>query len=120
MSDVKEKLLRMLFPEGMLDHFEITRVDEIPGAGGGVQIELVEFPDVPLEFEERDNYICHGFHDWQIIHDFPMRGEIFNLNVHRRRWIHKETKQVKSRDWKQVAKGSSLSQEFATFLKGLH
>ena len=31
MSLVKEKLLRLLFPEGMLDYFDIIKVNELPG-----------------------------------------------------------------------------------------
>ena len=108
----------MMFPVGMLDYFEIIRVNELPQ--GGVEIELEEFPDVPSAFEDSHNYICHGFHERQIIHDHPLRGAIFDLKIHRRRWIHKTTKKVKSRDWKLVAKGTSLSQEFADFLKELH
>ncbi len=119
MSGVKDKLLRMMFPAGMLDYFEIVGVRELY-KDGGVEIELEEFADVPMEFEDRDNYICHGFYDWQLIHDHPLRGDIFNLKVHRRRWINKNSRKVKSRDWKLVAEGTSLSQEFATFLKELH
>ncbi len=119
--DIKDRLLRMMFPAGMLDYFEIVRLRELKDkACGGVEIELEEMSGVPEEFEDRENYICHGFHDWQIIHDHPLRGGIFDLKIHRRRWINKETKQVKSRDWKLIAKGTSLSQEFADFLKGLH
>ena len=86
----------------------------------GVEIELEEYRDVPSEFDDRDSWICHGFHDWQLIHDHPLRGAIFNLKVHRRRWIHKQSREVRSRDWKLVAKGTSLSQEFSDFLKELH
>ncbi len=117
--DVKDKLLRMMFPAGLLDYFEIVRVTQLH-EDGGVEIELEEYATVPAEFEEHESYICHGFHDWQLIHDHPLRGDIFNLKVHRRRWIHKQTKQVKSRDWKLIAKGTSFSQEFADFLKELH
>lgn len=118
MVDFKERLLRLLFPDGMLDYFEIVRVTEL--TKGGVEIELEEYSNVPKEFNDTHNYICHGFYDWQLVHDFPLRGDIFNLKIHRRRWIHKHTKNVVSRDWKLVAKGTSLSQEFATFLKELH
>lgn len=118
MSLVKDQLLRLLFPGGMLDYFDIIKVNELKG--GGVEIELEEFPTVPSELSDTDNYICHGFYDWQLVHDFPLRGDIFNLKIHRRRWIHKETKKVVSRDWNLVASGTSLSQEFATFLKELH
>ena len=81
---------------------------------------MEEYSTVPVEFTDRDNWICHGFHDWQLIHDHPLRGDIFNLKVHRRRWKHKLTQEVRSRDWKLVAKGTSFSQEFSDFLKELH
>ena len=95
MSLLKEKLLRLLFPAGMLDYFDILEVIELPS--GGIEISLEEYSSVPDDIEDRENYICHGFYDWQLIHDFPLRGDIFNLRIHRRRWIHKTSKQVVSR-----------------------
>lgn len=117
--DLRDNLLRLMFPSGMLDYFTIIKVTQLY-KDGGVEVELEENPAVPSEFPDRDNYICHGFHDWQLIHDHPLRGAIFNLRIHRRRWLNKKTKEVRSRDWKLVAKGTSLSQEFADFLKELH
>ena len=117
--DVKDPLFRLMCPAGMLDYFEIVKVTQLY-AEGGVEIELEENPAVPGDFPDRDNYISHGFHDWQIIHDHPLCGCIFNLEVHRRRWKHEVSGEVRSRDWTLVAKGSSLSQEFADFLKASH
>ena len=75
--DFKDKLLRLLFPDGLLDYFEIVHVTELPK--GGVEIELEEYASIPKVFEGAPNYICHGFYDLQLIHDFPLRGDIFNL-----------------------------------------
>ena len=43
-----------------------------------------------------------------------------NLFIKRRRWLHKETKEVISKDWQLIAKGTRMTDEFATFLKGIN
>ena len=118
MGSLEQQLLGRLFPKGLLDYFEITAVIDLPK--GGCEVELTEKATVPSEFTSEGNFVCHGFYDSQLIQDFPLRGEKFNLRVKRRRWIDKQTQKIVARDWKVVAKGTSMSQEFATFLKDIH
>ena len=41
--------------------------------------------------------------------------------VKRRRWLNKETKEVISNDWNLIAKGTRMTDDFATFfLKGIN
>jgi len=58
-----------------------------------------------------------GFHSEQTIKDFPLRGKPLYLHVRRRRWLHKPTVPVVSRNWNLVAKGTHYTECFATFLK---
>lgn len=111
-----EELLSLMFPDGLLDYFEIKRIGKIQV---GYQIYLEEKKDVPSEYADQ-GYICHGFYDEQVIHDFPLRGKAFDLIVKRRRWLHPQSHKVVSRNWNLIASGTSLSQEFADFLKGIH
>jgi len=62
---------------------------------------------------------CHGFYPEQTVHDFPIRGKVFDLTIKRRRWLNTDTRQVVNRDWNLIAEGMRFTQEFATFLKGL-
>jgi hypothetical protein len=54
------------------------------------------------------------------VNDFPIRGKSLLLDIRRRRWIDKKTGEYIHRDFHIVADGTRLTQEFATFLKGLH
>jgi hypothetical protein len=54
------------------------------------------------------------------LQDFPLRGRKVYLNVRRRRWYLVDTSTYVHRDWTLVATGTRMTQEFASFLKGLH
>lgn len=111
-----EELASLMFPAGMLDYFVVTRINKLES---GYQVYLEEKKALPSSHAS-ESYVCHGFYDEQVIHDFPLRGKIFDLVVKRRRWKNIETGKVVSRDWNVVANGSSLSREFSDFLKGIH
>ena len=111
-----EDLVSLMFPAGLLDYFVVTRVSKIDI---GYQVYLEEKKDVPSPYSSAE-YVCHGFHDEQVIHDFPLRGKVFDLIIKRRRWRNVKTGKVISREWDLVARGSSLSREFSAFLKGTH
>ena len=61
-----------------------------------------------------------GFYDPVVVQDFPVRGKKLFLNIRRRRWIVKEEGRYVSRNWKLIAEGSRMTQEFASFLKELY
>ena len=63
--------------------------------------------------------VSKGFHKVSIIQDFPIRDKAMFLHVKRRRWYSESTGKTVERDWETVAKGTRLTKEFATFLKGI-
>jgi len=109
------ELLSLILPEGILDYFEIQGVVYKPK---GYEVFLEEKPIVPNEYES-EPMRSHGFYPEQTVHDFPIRGKEFDLNIKRRRWLNTDTRQVVTRDWNLIAEGTRYTQEFATFLKGL-
>jgi hypothetical protein len=115
LKSAEHQLLELILPEGLLEYFAIKSVRNI---GIGYEVYLEEKPDIPSEYA-RESLRCHGFHQEQTIHDFPVRGKVFDLKIKRRRWLNVNTNQVISRDWELMAKGTRFTQEFATFLKGL-
>ncbi len=115
LNSAEHQLLELILPAGILEYFEIKLVKNIQI---GFEVYLEEKPDIPTEFTGAP-LRCHGFHNEQIIHDFPIRGKVFDLKVKRRRWLNTSTQEVVSRDWDLVAKGTRFTQEFASFLKGL-
>ena len=84
---------RLLLPEGTLDYFDIVDVKETESK---------------------------GFYDPVVVQDFPLRGKKVFLNIRRRRWILKSDNSYISRNWRMVAAGTRLTQDFASFLKALY
>lgn len=59
-------------------------------------------------------------YDPVIVQDFPLRGKKVFLNIRRRRWILKKHNEYISRNWRMVAEGTRMTQDFASFLKELY
>lgn len=108
-------LIKLLLPEELFDYFELIHLEiidnEVHAYLDEEGIKLEEFNDEKLTSK--------GFHSAIIIQDFPIRDKPLFLHVRRRRWLIESTGKVVSRDWDTVAKGTRLTKDFATFLKGL-
>jgi len=111
-----EELLPLLLPEGMLNYFEITKVEQLDDS---FILNLSEVNTKP-ELYMYDNLHSKGFYDPITIQDFPLRGKPCYLKVKRRRWLNIDTGTIVMRDWDMVARGSRMTVEFATFLKELN
>jgi len=110
---MNKELLSYFLPEGLLDFFEITSIEK----GESLTIHLQEKNITPVE------HIGHkltskGFYEEATIQDFPIRKKACFLKVKRRRWLNEDTGNYVARDWKLVAKGTRMTQELASFLKG--
>ena len=105
----------LLLPEGVLDYFEITNVEQTKG---DTSIYLQEKNIIPEEYTDR-RLESKGFYEDSKVQDFPLRGRVVYLIVRHRRWLDKDTGDIVIRHWELVAKGTRMTQEFATFLKGI-
>jgi len=106
----------MLFPEGLLDYFDVTSC-EIKGET--VEFHISEKNIIPNEYSN-EKLLSKGFKSTITIEDFPLRGKTVSLIVKRRKWTIQCSKKVVSRDWDLVAKGTRKTHEFASFLKGIN
>lgn len=106
-------LIELLLPEGLLEYFEITNFTK---GHEEYHIYLSEKHISPAEFAS-DKLISKGFYDEITIQDFPIRGNASYLHIKRRRWINERTGDIVFRNWNMVAKGTRMTQEFASFLK---
>ena len=108
-------LIQLLLPTEIIEYFDIVNVlvDDKE-----VHIHLDEKPVKP-EGYEIVKLISKGFHQASIIQDFPLRDKAMFLHVRRRRWYSESTRKTVERDWDTIAKGTRLTKEFATFLKGI-
>src|SRR6476646_4444541 len=117
MSHSEERvLIKYLLPEGMLDYFELRKVDFVDNT---FKIYLQELNAPPPEYAQQ-KLISKGFYDEIKIQDFPIRGKAAFLCVKRRRWTIESTGEIVSRNWELVAKGTRLTNDFAAFLKVIH
>jgi len=105
-----------LLPSGMLDYFEVMKVEE---QSGEIRIYLEEKNNINTDSNPA-KYESKGFYPNVLVNDFPVRGKRLLLDIRRRRWIDKETGKYIDRDFRLIAEGTRITQEFAAFLKGLH
>ena len=107
---------RLLLPEGTLDYFDLVDVKE---SVNEVVIYLEEKNIVPEKYTDQD-IESKGFYDPVIVQDFPLRGKKVFLNIRRRRWLLNKHNEYISRNWRMVAEGTRMTQDFAFFLKELY
>ena len=107
---------RLLLPEGTLDYFDLVDVKE---SVNEVVIYLEEKNIVPEKYTDQD-IESKGFYAPVIVQDFPLRGKKVFLNIRRRRWLLKKHNESISRNWRMVAEGTRMTQDFASFLKELY
>lgn len=107
-----EDFLKYLLPEGMLRYFEVKNVEEV------MEVITIHLEEKNIKPEGYQGVLTSkGFYDPIAIQDFPLRGKACYLKVRRRRWTVEDTGQIISRNWDIVAKGTRITEEFASFLK---
>ena len=107
--------LSMVLPDGLLEYFELTSFTK---SEDGFKIYLSEKNIPPAEFAS-DKLSSKGFFDEITIQDFPIRSKASYLHIKRRRWVNERTGDIVYRNWNMVAKGTRMTQEFASFLKAI-
>ena len=114
-SRTLHKLLRVIFPEVLMEYFEISGWHD---DSAKIEVWLDE-----KNYLERSDYksgtvISHGFTDEKVIQDFPLRGKPVYLHVRRRRWYDKASGETFSYTYDDLtAEGTKLTPEFVAFLK---
>lgn len=109
------KLLRVVFPEVLMEYFEISGWHD-----DSVKIEV--WLD-EKHYMERSGYksgtmISHGFADGKVIQGFPLRGKPVYPHVRRLRRYDKATGETFSYTYDGLAaEGTKLTPEFVAFLK---
>ena len=107
---------KLLLPEVLIEYFELTK-HELKGEE--LHFYFTENNSIPTEFISQ-KLSSKGFFPEATLQDFPLRGKPVYLHITRRRWINDTTGIVVTRDWDLVAKGTRMTNEFATFLKEIH
>lgn len=109
-------LLRMILPEILVDHFELTKSKQV---GEKLHLYFEEKNLVPDEHKSRQ-LVSKGFHKEITVQDFPLKGKFVFFHIKRRRWTDKVSNEIIQRDWNLVATGTRMTNEFADFLKSIN
>ena len=117
---MEKALISYFLPEGLLEHFKITKVEELGEVSTKrmvIQVELEEINSVPKGYDSA-LYESKGFYPITVVQDFPLRGKAVYLAIKRRRWRSKEHKnEIIHNDFTLIAEGSRITQELSDFLK---
>ena len=104
-------LLRAILPDN-LDVANFEKTDS------RFDIYLDEKKVMMREDKKKRSVISHGFGDYHVIQDFPIRGRATYLHVRKRKWLDKETGEIFSYDWDlSEFDETRLNAEFVAFLK---
>ena len=117
-----ETLVRFMLPNGILDYFEITKIDEEvtnekDETGTVIRILHIYLDERDLREVTWHDLQPNGFTGSRLFNDFPQREHKVLLHVRRRRWLDKDGRNVILESLPLVAEGTCYSVEFADFLK---
>ena len=116
---MSKEILKYMLPDGILDHFEITKLSESIDPETQVtvlRIDLEELNEIPSGYI-KEEYESKGFYPITIVKDFPVRDKALILAVKRRRWRHKVNKNEIHSDYTFIATGAKITQDLSDFLK---
>ena len=117
-----ETLVRYMLPEGILDYFEISKIDEEvtdekDETGTVIRILHIYLDERDLRQKEWHDLQSNGFTEARTFNDFPQREHKVLLHLRRRRWLDKDGHNVILESKPLIAEGTCYSVEFADFLK---
>lgn len=110
-----QNIMTAFFPEGMLEYFEVVSYELTES---GYFFDLKELNIAPHGYKKED-LESKGFYQGGSITDFPLRGKRCEYRISRRKWLDKQSGKIIHRDWNIISKGTRITKEFASFLKGL-
>jgi hypothetical protein len=122
MLSVPIELIKALFPKELSKYFTITSFElqeAIKDSDERYVITFEEKNELPEGYSFSD-YETKDFYKSKLIQDFPLRGIPVYFRIKRRRWRHKITKSIISRDFTFIAINSKFTQELSDFLKECH
>ena len=109
------QLLRAILPDVLIDNFDVVDYQKTDTR---FDIWLDEKKVLIREDKKNSNVISHGFGDYRIIQDFPIRGRAAYLHVRKRKWLDKDTGEIFSYEWElSEFDETRLNSEFVSFLK---
>ncbi|MBQ4386663.1 MAG: hypothetical protein II822_03540 [Prevotella sp.] len=117
-------VVALILPDNILDQFDIVKLEDedIDRHDGSYQ----PFKhNVHIYLEEQDNRTAeqratlkpNGFTEYTSVKDYPVRNRLLTLHIRRRRYLDADDRSVILSEFPIKADGTSISPEFADFLK---
>ncbi len=111
-----------MLPAGILDYFEVTKIDEEVTCEKDETGTVIRLLHIYLDERDLREVTWHdlqpnGFTEPRLFNDFPQREHKVLLHVRRRRWLDQDRRNVILESLPLVAEGTNYSAEFAEFLK---
>ncbi len=106
-------IIRHILPKELADYFELIEMN----VEGNQLIIYLDEKNLPPQDHVGKKLESKGFYDPIRIQDFPIRDKPVILVIRKRKWRDPLTGATYSTHWKLMAKGTSFTKEFATFLK---
>ena len=121
-TSIYESLSSLILPEGILDLFEVSNVEEehrgvLDETGSEVRVIHIYLDERDHRDKEWHDLQPNGFTERRSINDFPIRDRKVVLHVRRRRWLSEDGSSVILHHESLTADGTSYSKEFAGVLK---
>lgn len=108
-------LIELILPDFIIENYLLTHVDK-SDERYHVHLEEKNYAEGD---PRRSHLLSKGYFPTITLQDFPIRGHKVFLHIKRRRWLDTKTGKVVYRDWTEVAEGTRMTSEFATFLKAV-
>ncbi len=112
-SDALFTAAHLLLPTVLVSHFDLTKYEVKDQA---IHFYFTELNIRPEEFKGIKHH-SKDFFPEATVQDFPIRGKNVYLHITCRRWLNGNTGSIVTRNWDLIAKGTRITNGFATFLK---
>lgn len=117
MEALFKSMSKLFVPIEILEHFELTALEE---KGGVIIIELEEKKDathIPKQIVRDGKAVLSGYCNKVEIQTFPAQGKEVFLTLYRRKWKVKGTTKTYSNSYRFTEKGMKATKKFGAFLK---
>jgi transposase len=111
------EILKYFLPVEIIENFDLVNIQE---HNSGLEKEMKIFFDEkfkPPEDYPNGTFESKGFHNVTHVCDFPIQNKKVKLCIRKRRWVHKENKNIISKTYDFKHKGTNYTKGLASFLK---
>lgn len=123
MQQEEKNVLSLLLPEGILEWFEVTKIEEKINDKAKDDLERHLYPkvlhvyldEILSEAAEERGLRPNGYTEATTVNDYPVRNRKLMLHVRRRRYSDRTGKNVLLNNYKASEDGTRLTVEYGIF-----